>query len=383
MFERKDKPLLTRNSLIEKALELGFGDLGVTTAEPFGAQLEYLRDHQDEYGWTEKVGLGLMTGTDPKAVMPQARSIIVLLESYFGEAFPSTLEAHFGRCYLDDDRVTKDGLAVRIKAFRSFLREHGIDSKVPFNLPHRAAAMRAGMGTLGKNALLYSSRAALKSSWVLPITVIVDREFVPDSPAGGLGCPDWCRNVCVAACPTKAIKGNGAIDPRKCISFMTYFGKELTPRDLREPMGLYVYGCDRCQNVCPRNLPWLSRERTMNARVEAKAKDFDLRALLHMNGAFFKSRVWPHMFYMSPNNLWKWKMNVARAMGNSLDDSYVPDLIRAYEENDDDRLRGMVAWALGRIGGRMAKEALERIPAGSNGVVREEIDLALGSVQGR
>jgi len=43
----------------------------------------------------------------------------------------------------------------------------------------------------------------------------------------------------------------------------------------------------------------------------------------------------------------------------------------------------MVAWALGRIGGRMAKEALERIPAGSNGVVREEIDLALGSVQGR
>jgi len=86
---------------------------------------------------------------------------------------------------------------------------------------------------------------------------------------------------------------------------------------------------------------------------------------------------------MSPNNLWKWKMNVARAMGNSLDDSYVPDLIRAYEENDDDRLRGMVAWALGRIGGRMAKEALERIPAGSNGVVREEIDLALGSVQGR
>jgi epoxyqueuosine reductase len=96
-----------------------------------------------------------------------------------------------------------------------------------------------------------------------------------------------------------------------------------------------------------------------------------------MDGAFFKSRVWPHMFYMSPSNLWKWKMNVARAMGNILDDSYVPDLIRAYGENDDDRLRGMIAWALGRIGGSKAKGALERLPAGGNGVVREEIEAAL------
>jgi epoxyqueuosine reductase len=380
MFEWKDTSLLTRNNLIEKALELGFEDVGFTTAEPFGAQLVYLRNHQEEYGWTEKVGLGLMTGTDPKAVMPSAKSIIVLMESYFREAFPPALEGHFGRCYLDDDRVTKDGLALRIKAFRSFLRENGIDSKVPFNLPHRAAAMRAGRGTLGKNALLYSNRAALMSSWVLPITVVVDREFAPDSPAGGLGCPDWCRNVCVAACPTRAIKGNGEIDPRKCISFMTYFGKEITPRELREPMGLYVYGCDRCQNVCPRNLPWLSRARPVNPRVEAKAKDFDLRALLHMDAARFQSRVWPHMFYMSPNNLWKWKMNVARAMGNSRDESYVPDLIRAYDENDDARVRGMLAWALGRIGGRQAKDALERFFEGSDGAVRGEIEATLGNV---
>ena len=97
-----------------------------------------------------------------------------------------------------------------------------------------------------------------------------------------------------------------------------------------------------------------------------------------MDDAFFKSRVWPHMFYMSPNNLWKWKMNVARAMGNSLDDSYVPDLIRACEENGDDRLRGMIAWALGRIGGSHAKGALERLLAGSSGIVREEIEAALG-----
>ena len=34
MFEWKDTSLLTRNNLIEKALELGFEDVGFTTAEP-------------------------------------------------------------------------------------------------------------------------------------------------------------------------------------------------------------------------------------------------------------------------------------------------------------------------------------------------------------
>ena len=23
-----------------------------------------------------------------------------------------------------------------------------------------------------------------------------------------MGCPDWCRNACIAACPTRALKGN-------------------------------------------------------------------------------------------------------------------------------------------------------------------------------
>lgn len=368
--------MVTKDEVIGCALSLGFEDIGFTTAEAFASHREILLARQEEYGWAEKAGLDLLGGTDPKTVLEGARSIIVLVDAYFRESFPRELEGLFGRCYLDDDRVTKDGLSKRVKEFRTFLRQRGIDSKVPFNLPHRAAASRAGLGTLGKNCLFYS-RKVRRSSWVIPLALVVDREFPPDEPTMEYGCPHWCRNACVAACPTRALKGNGSIDPRKCISFLTYFGGGITPRELREPMGMYVYGCDRCQNVCPRNAPWLAVNMPENARAAAKAANFELPRLLGMDKDYFTAHVWPHMFYMGPEKIWKWKMNAARAMGNSRDDRYVPDLARALAAPEDERVRSMAAWALGRIGGHRACEILHRFLNQSEGDLRGEIEYAL------
>src|SRR4030065_2231886 len=144
-----------------------------------------------------------MAGTDPKKIFSNAKTIIVLMEVYFKEAFPSSMEKYFGRCYLDDDRIMMNRLTKRIKTFRSFLKDHGINSKVPFNLPHRLAAARAGVGTFGKNCLLYSNRAARKSSWISPVAVVVDQEFGPDEPTLEFGWPSWCRKPCISSCPTK------------------------------------------------------------------------------------------------------------------------------------------------------------------------------------
>ncbi|HPJ39324.1 MAG TPA: 4Fe-4S double cluster binding domain-containing protein [Spirochaetota bacterium] len=369
--------MITRDDIIKKAMELEFVDVGFTSAEPFNEHRDMLTKRMDDYGWAEDAGLALMSGTDPASILEGAKTVIVLLEGYFRKAFPASMEQNFGRCYLDDDRVTKDGLATRIKAFRGFLRDNGIDSKVPFNLPHRVAAARAGLGTFGKNCLFYAARAARQSSWVLPVAVVIDHEFAPDTPTVALGCPDWCRNACISACPTRALQGNCKIDPRKCISYLTYYGDGLTPRELREPMGMYVYGCDRCQNVCPRNAPWLAQDLPVNERVVMKAEHFDLPKLLHMDKEYFQTNIWPHMFYMSYNDIWRWKMNVARVMGNSLDRRYVQDLIRAFNENDDERVRSMAAWALGKIGGQEAAVALEKFRLSCSGVVREEVDAAL------
>ena len=368
--------MITKQEIIAEATRLGFADIGFAAAEPFVSQKEYLLAHQEEYGWAEAVGFSLLDGTDPKHFLPEAKSVIVLLMSYFEEAFPSTMECHFGRCYLDDDRVTKDGLALKVKAFRKFLQTNGVDSKVPFNMPHRLSAARAGLGTFGKNCLFYSRRAARNSSFVFPIALVVDKEYTPDEPTISIGCPDWCRNACVAACPTRALKGDGKIDPRRCISYLTYYGDGLTPLEMREPMGMYVYGCDRCQNVCPRNIPWIAEAKKPNTRVAAKASNFDLASLLHMDKPYFTKNIWPHMFYMSADDLWRWNMNAARAMGNSLNPDYVSDLIRAFQDNPDERVQSMIAWALGRIGGTEAEIALKQFSQDAKGKVKEEIEHA-------
>jgi len=369
--------MLTKEDIREKALTLGFEDTGFTGPEPFEEQKKVLEDRMDGYAWAVEMGLDMIGGTDPHTILPGAKSIIVIMETYFREGFPPDMERYFGRCYLDDDRVIKDRLAKRVKAFRSFLRDNGIDSKVPFNLPHRLAAARAGMGTFGKNCLFYSNKVARKGSWVLPIALVVDREFPPDEPTIGVGCPEWCRNVCLVACPTGALKGPRHLDPRKCISYLTYYGEGITPLELREPMGMWVYGCDRCQNVCPRNAPWLAKQLPMNAKVSAMQSDFTLSNLLHMDASFFSDRIWPHMFYMGAGDIWRWQMNAARAMGNTLDKRYLPDLERAVLENEDARVKGMAAWAMGRIGGPDAHKRLHGLPPEDDPLVAQEIQGAL------
>jgi epoxyqueuosine reductase len=158
---------------------------------------------------------------------------------------------------------------------------------------------------------------------------------------------------------------------------MTYNSREITPLEMRVPMGLWVYGCDRCQNVCPRNDTWRAKEKPVNKRVEAKRPNFDLSTLLHMDEEYFKTEIWPHMFYIDATNLWLWKMNVARVMGNTRDQKYLPDLIHAFKENEDERVKGIIAWSLGRLGGEKAKTALEGFLKGSEGLIRKEIEQAL------
>lgn len=56
---------------------------------------------------------------------------------------------------------------------------------------------------------------------------------------------------------------------------------------------------------------------------------------------------------------------------------YVADLIMAFYDNSDDRVRGMVAWALGNIGGADAMNMLSAARGDGSDAVKSEVNLAL------
>ncbi len=223
----------------------------------------------------------------------------------------------------------------------------------------------------------------LGASWLLIVPLLVDAEISPDAPSMKVECPSWCRNACMAACPTRAIYAQKKMRPKKCIAFQSYYSTGITAMDLREPMGTWVYGCDRCQEVCPRNQPWMNQDLPINGPLMERAEDFRLDTLLTMSERHYVEKVWPLAFYIAKDNVAKWRMNAARALGNLGDRQFVPLLAQCLAENESEIVRGMCAWALGRLGGSKAKKALESQRNSQEGLVKEEIESALNTIGGR
>ena len=367
-----------KQRLIDKALELGFEDVGFTTTEPLDLYLQEFDSRADMYDWVGAAeGVDLRRGALLSEAHPWAKTLMVVILNYHSRRFPPQLIGKIGRIYQADDRQEMKDWLPRAMSFLGFLDEQGLRSQYIEEVPARMSAARAGVATYGRNCFAYASRTMLGASWLVSIPVLLDQEIEPDPPSIEFRCPDWCKNACIAACPTGALYARGKMNPRRCIAYNTYYAEGITPMELREPMGTWVYGCDRCQEVCPRNQAWMNQDLPDNPSLMERAGDFELEVLLTMSQDHYQNKVWPLAFYIPKENLAKWKMNAARAMGNLGDRKHVPVLTRVLTENPDDTVRGMCAWALGRLGGTQARSALEsRLPR-EDGLVKEEIQRAL------
>jgi epoxyqueuosine reductase len=371
-----------KQRLIEKALDVGFEDVGFGTTEPMDLYIKEYESRADKYEWvliTEgtDVGIDLKRGALLSQNHPWARTLMVLILNYHRRHFPPQLIGKVGRLYQVEDRQEMKDWYVKVMEFLSFLGEEGVRFFVDEDIPARMAAARAGVADYGKNCFVYANRTMLGASWLISLPILLEPEIEPNEPTIELGCPSWCKNACMAACPTGAIYAPKKMDPWRCIGFETTYGMGMTVREMREPSGTWVYGCDRCQEVCPRNQPWMNQDLPENPSLIARADDFRLETLLTMTQEHYETKVWPLLFYISTENIAKWKMAAARALGNLGDRRHVPSLIQVLSENPDETVRGMCAWALGRLGGSLAKAALEsRLPR-ENGPAKEEIELAL------
>ena len=116
-------------------------------------------------------------------------------------------------------------------------------------LVDRAAAVRAGLGWYGKNALVLLPG---RGSWFVLGSVVTDAPLLADGPplepAGGCGS---CVR-CLSACPTGAIVAPGVIDARRCLAWLLEAPGSF-PSEYRAALGNRLYGCDECQSSCPVN----------------------------------------------------------------------------------------------------------------------------------
>jgi epoxyqueuosine reductase len=123
---RQDKQMLNKMDVIAKARELEFDEIGFTTAEPFQSQSEILDERKEAYNHYFREDFSLIKGTDPRNIMPAAKSIIVLVHWFLKESFPPFMEAHFGKYYIDEDRIFKKQMIGRVADFVNYLQSSGI-----------------------------------------------------------------------------------------------------------------------------------------------------------------------------------------------------------------------------------------------------------------
>ena len=343
---------------------LGFDDVRFATivAPPDGGLPAWLADgrHADMH-WMERTAEKRL---DPQLVLPGAKSIVMLGVSYATAADGARDAGRpvWARYALNEDYhdTIKPALVAGGRVIEEIYRVGGADYRYYVDtgpVLERSWAARAGIGFVGKNAMLISRR---HGNWLLLAAIITRVELQPDEPirkkirnqkpeiekSTGLLCGKCTR--CLDACPTSAFPRPGVVDSRRCISYQTIENKGVIPRELRAGIGARIYGCDVCLEVCPWNR--FAREgRRMLVAARGEIAELTLAEILVLTPERFTE-----VFRRTPIKRLKLVgllRNACVVAGNSGDASLVPQLVRLASTHESALVRAHAVWAVFRLGG--------------------------------
>jgi epoxyqueuosine reductase len=364
----------------ELALDTGFDAAGVAAvpeqgsgpaesdAQRFSDWVESGRAGEMEY-MKRRDESGALLRSAVQVAMPWARSVVVCALNYNAAAPLSIAEAPAGTGWIaryawsgrarnDDERSElaptdyHDELLKRLRQLEVALKERfECETRCYVDtgpLVERSQAAAAGVGWIGKNTCVINQQLG---SWLL-LGVIVTSLPVSQEARAEIAA-DRCGSCtrCIDACPTGALVAPREMDASRCIAYLTIEKKGTIAEELRAPMGRQVFGCDICQDVCPwnRRAPVAVKE-GMEPRPELVNPA--LEWLASLDAAGFR-----RYFVGSPLERTRRKRlhrNVAIAMGNSDDDSFLPQL-EAWSAGEDEVLADSARWAIGQI--RRLKDA--------------------------
>jgi epoxyqueuosine reductase len=271
------------------ALEAGFHLVGFARAEalPPRMLLDWLEAGMAaDMDWmAERVADRL----DPRRLLPGAQTVVALACNYFhqaawAEASPVALYAQ-GRDY---HATLHDRLRTLRRHLRSEFPGLGDFGSVDHSpLMEKVWAARAGLGYVARNGCLVTPEFG---SWVVLAAMVLDQAV--EAEAYGPGPTEErcgrCR-LCVDACPTEALDGEGRVDARRCLSYQTIENTGPAPAELRSAFEGTVFGCDACQDVCPLNqAPVLTQDARFAPRPVA---GLNARALAALTRAAYEALV--------------------------------------------------------------------------------------------
>jgi epoxyqueuosine reductase len=236
-----------------QAYDIGFDFVGIAAArklEQDAIQLEKWLKNQD-HGKMSYMERHFDKRTDPRLLVPGARSVVSLLYNYHSKAKQAEKAPKIAKYAYGEDYhyVIKDKLYELMDRMEEKIGQ--IEGRVFVDsapVMDRAWARESGLGWIGKNSMLINKQ---RGSDFFIAELIIDLDLEYDSPIG-----DYCGTCtkCIDACPTDAIMPERTIHSERCISYLTI---ELRDQEIdasfKEKMNEWVFGCDICQDVCPWN----------------------------------------------------------------------------------------------------------------------------------
>jgi epoxyqueuosine reductase len=370
--------------LVAEAERAGFHRVGLAPVGDVPRHALYERWVADGYaGEMDYLARDLGPRRDPALLLENARTVVTVGLSYAhpdpprptGEGPTGTI-ARYARG-ADYHMVLKPRLARLADAIADRLGRPVAFRACVDTAPilEREAAHRGGVGFLAKNTMIIAPGLG---SYLLLGELLLDVDASP-TDAAEPRCGQ-CR-ACLDACPTGAFVDGYLLDARRCISYLTIESSGPIPRPLRRAVGDLVFGCDRCQEVCPFNAPVESRPLPADPALLPRPGRAhpSLVTLLGLGAARF--RKWVQRTALRRIHRAQLLRNVAVALGNTGGPGEIAPLVRAFDEPSA-LVRGHVAWALGEIARRHPDSGAEAALRARQGVepepeVLEEIAAAL------
>jgi len=234
-----------------------------------------------------------------------------------------------------------EGMALAMLERRDFNYKIHVDSGP---LMETAFAMKAGLGFQGMNKGIISEKFGAFFNIALIVTDLrIEDIFSAEGETenahnGGKNfrkhaknfskCAQDCRK-CAQNYPSGAFDGEDGFDYRKCISYLTQKKGVLSENEMRV-IGVSIYGCDICRNVCPYN------SRRAQAGEKTGGERELLIRILNMGKSEFEKT------FENSNFAWRGRTTIRRncliALYNLGGESNL-DVITEYLDNSNEILR--------------------------------------------